>query len=177
MYLTNKYTRWYYSIIDNANSRTLHNTVYIEKHHIIPRSMGGNNDVTNLAKLTAREHYLCHYLLTKMTTETNKVKMLCALRFLNANNRKSSRVYEYIKTNLHHGPLAVLIKQKISNTMKGRPAHNKGKKQNHKKHQTRIDNSATGLNKLKGVPRPRLCCIHCHTEVDLANLSRYHQHQ
>jgi hypothetical protein len=34
MYLTNKYTTWYYSIITRANQR-VNQEGYVEKHHII----------------------------------------------------------------------------------------------------------------------------------------------
>lgn len=64
MYLQNKYTRWYYNIVNNAQAR-LANTTYIEKHHIVPKSLGGNNLKNNIVSLTAREHYICHVLLTK----------------------------------------------------------------------------------------------------------------
>ena len=40
MYLQNKYTQWYYNIVNNAQAR-LSNTTYIEKHHIVPKSLGG----------------------------------------------------------------------------------------------------------------------------------------
>jgi hypothetical protein len=39
---------------------------YTELHHIIPRSLGGSDTKDNLVRLTAREHYLAHYLLMKM---------------------------------------------------------------------------------------------------------------
>lgn len=38
---------------------------YTEKHHIIPRSLGGGNNHENLVLLTAREHLLTHRLLWK----------------------------------------------------------------------------------------------------------------
>lgn len=38
---------------------------YFEKHHIIPKCMGGNNSKENLVLLTAKEHYICHHLLHK----------------------------------------------------------------------------------------------------------------
>ena len=37
--------------------------VYYEKHHIIPKSVGGSNSPDNLVLLTAREHYIAHLLL------------------------------------------------------------------------------------------------------------------
>jgi hypothetical protein len=39
---------------------------YTEKHHIIPRSLGGSNKRANIIILTAREHFIAHYLLFKM---------------------------------------------------------------------------------------------------------------
>jgi len=39
---------------------------YTETHHIIPVSFGGSNNKTNLIELTAREHFIAHYLLLKM---------------------------------------------------------------------------------------------------------------
>lgn len=77
MYLTNKYTRCYNNIIKRAQTRTL--TGYIEKHHIIPKSLGGSNANNNLASLTPREHFICHLLLTKMTKESDKQKMVFGL--------------------------------------------------------------------------------------------------
>ena len=73
MYLINKYTSIYNLIIEKAQKRIL--IFYKEKHHIIPRSLGGNDDPANLVELTAREHFICHLLLTKMTSGHNKSKM------------------------------------------------------------------------------------------------------
>jgi hypothetical protein len=40
--------------------------VYYERHHIIPKCMGGEDVSDNVALLTAREHMLAHYLLMKI---------------------------------------------------------------------------------------------------------------
>lgn len=39
---------------------------YTEKHHILPTSLGGDSSDVNLVNLSAKEHYVCHHLLTKM---------------------------------------------------------------------------------------------------------------
>ena len=39
---------------------------YKERHHIIPKSLGGSNDSSNLVDLTAREHFVAHFLLAKI---------------------------------------------------------------------------------------------------------------
>ena len=36
---------------------------YYEKHHILPKSLGGDNNNANLVLLTSKEHYLAHLLL------------------------------------------------------------------------------------------------------------------
>ena len=41
MYLQNKYTKCYYSIINRAKSRELPKEIYTEKHHTIPKSLVG----------------------------------------------------------------------------------------------------------------------------------------
>ena len=44
-------------------NQVLKEGVYYEKHHIIPKHMGGNNDSENLIKLDLRQHTLIHYIL------------------------------------------------------------------------------------------------------------------
>jgi hypothetical protein len=102
LFINNKYTRTYYRIIDRAKSRVI--SGYTENHHIIPKSLGGTNSKANLVALTAREHFVCHLLLTKMTTGENKRKMSLAVFYLtgkgksNRNNTiKRSRLYENLR--------------------------------------------------------------------------------
>ena len=68
LFIANKYTRWYYDIVDRAKTRTSLADNYYEKHHIVPKSLGGNNSTDNLINLSAREHFICHWLLTKMVS-------------------------------------------------------------------------------------------------------------
>lgn len=104
MYLPNKYTTWYYDIINSAQSRLITLDEYTEVHHIIPRSLGGTNDKSNLVRLTSREHFICHLLLTKMVTGSAKRSMSYALwGMCNQKNEHqqrhsvSSRTYQYAK--------------------------------------------------------------------------------
>jgi hypothetical protein len=85
----NKYKKWYDNIIANAVIRgwtKKSSPVYTEKHHIIPSSLGGTNDKENLVFLTAREHFICHWLLTKMVTEQYKYKMYKDLHKMTQNH-------------------------------------------------------------------------------------------
>jgi hypothetical protein len=56
-FLENKYTRWYYSIIEKRQADQ-ENLGYTESHHIIPESVGGPNRKINLVKLLPREHFV-----------------------------------------------------------------------------------------------------------------------
>lgn len=79
LFIDNKYTNWYNAIIDRAKIRSLPGNMYTEKHHIIPRSLGGGNGKSNLAILTPREHFICHKLLTKMVDGLHRQKMVFGL--------------------------------------------------------------------------------------------------
>ena len=99
----NKYTQWYANITERAKNRILE--TYTESHHVVPRSLGGSDEADNLVNLTAREHFVCHWLLVKMTTGQEHHKMLNALRMMRAekqgqhryNTKITARVYESIK--------------------------------------------------------------------------------
>jgi len=39
---------------------------YFEMHHVLPRSLGGTDDKSNLVALTSKEHFIAHMLLAKM---------------------------------------------------------------------------------------------------------------
>jgi hypothetical protein len=89
MFKPNKYTKIYYSIIENSKIRIT--SGYIEKHHIIPKSLGGTNKGENIAKLTAREHFICHWLLTKMVNIEHHRSMLYALQIMRKSNKHTQR--------------------------------------------------------------------------------------
>lgn len=106
LFSANKYTRWYYNIVDRAKTRNLSAEDYYEKHHIIPKSLGGSNRADNLVKLTAREHFVAHWLLTKMVSNTKEKYQMwnafsCMLYRENPSQERykvSSRVFENIKS-------------------------------------------------------------------------------
>jgi hypothetical protein len=90
--MQSKYFIWYNQIIDAAIvDEKNRKSGYYEKHHIIPRSVGGSNDQYNIAKLTAREHFICHALLTKFTSGQLKHKMIYAFNMMGASNNNQER--------------------------------------------------------------------------------------
>ena len=132
--IDNKYKKWYDSIVNHARNRTIEG--YAERHHIVPRSLGGTNDATNLVKLTAREHFICHLLLTKFTTGYDKKLMNFALGKFIQNSPLQQRIFnswEYSKiresisearTGHKHSEET---RKKMSEKAKGRTPWNKGK--------------------------------------------------
>jgi hypothetical protein len=98
MFVDNKYTRYYYRIIKGAQDREPL-LGYFEEHHIIPESLGGLTVATNLVLLSAREHFVCHLLLTRMTAGNNKSKMCYAARLMSNTRRLSvsSKMYAQLK--------------------------------------------------------------------------------
>jgi hypothetical protein len=88
-FLLNKYTRWYNTIVEHR--QTNFPDGYTERHHIIPKSLGGSNNITNLVALTAREHFICHWLLTKMTAGSSHIKMVRAFNAFKMSSKKNPR--------------------------------------------------------------------------------------
>jgi len=104
MLTQNKYKKTYDKIISNALSKNRDKKDgYFEKHHILPKSLGGDNTRDNLVLLTAREHYICHKLLTRCTTGENRKKMFCAMWAFNRSSANQNRFiinshdYEYVR--------------------------------------------------------------------------------
>jgi len=114
------YKNIYYKIIENAKKETDngHRQLgYFEKHHILPKSLGGSNDKENLVKLTAREHFICHWLLVKMYDKgtTERYKMLCALWRMNNNGAPGQKIH-YINSHAYEA-LRIEYAETISKMM------------------------------------------------------------
>lgn len=113
------YRRIYDSLIEKCRLRDKADG-YTENHHVIPKCLGGSNDVNNVVEMTLREHYIAHkllvliygcnkkliYALWMMTTMTMKAKSngRCGSRVV-FNSGVSSRDYEnakslYVKTKI-----------------------------------------------------------------------------
>ena len=98
--IENKYYKWYNAIIQNSKNRTLPKNIKSEMHHILPRSLGGSNEPENLARLTLKEHWVCHRLLVKFLSNPADIKkMYNALwMMLQKDYRKvNARIYKKVK--------------------------------------------------------------------------------
>lgn len=67
------YTKIYNDLIFKAINRKFVEG-YTEKHHILPKCLGGDNHKSNIVILTGREHYIAHFLLVKIYPKNAKLK-------------------------------------------------------------------------------------------------------
>jgi hypothetical protein len=58
------YRRHYEFLVNRAKKRET--SGYVEKHHIVPRCLGGSNQSDNTVCLTPEEHFVAHQLLVKI---------------------------------------------------------------------------------------------------------------
>ena len=124
IFIQNKYTHCYYSIIDKAKGQDRKKKcgIYYENHHILPKCLGGLNNKENLVLLNAREHFICHWLLIKMVKYNSKqyFQMLSSISYFKGKKERyyNSRLYEYAKIKygkyLSNKPIPKERKEKIS---------------------------------------------------------------
>jgi len=98
------YALTYSKLIEKAKNRVGF-TGYVERHHILPRALGGGNNSENIVNLTAREHFIAHFLLAKIYGGS----MWHAVTLMNKDGRINSRLFE-------------VARKKLSERMKGNKA-------------------------------------------------------
>lgn len=81
------YYKHYTLLINRAKNRTL--TGYFERHHIVPRCMGGSDNKSNIVELTPEEHYVAHQLLVKI--HPNNDKLIYAALYMSAGSKYAKR--------------------------------------------------------------------------------------
>jgi hypothetical protein len=106
----------YNQIIERAQTRKL--DTYVEKHHIMPKCIGGLDIKENIVELTAREHFLCHRLLCEIYPKEHK--LLYALWLMAIGKKRSKdidpykitgREYERLKINFINKRTLIKITQ------------------------------------------------------------------
>lgn len=97
------------------------NYVYYEAHHILPKSLfpAWSKRKSNIVLLTAREHFFCHQLLTKIYPGSKMANALWHL-CVDGRHRCSSKDYE-------RGRQYFIENNDFSVGMKGKTPWNKGK--------------------------------------------------
>jgi hypothetical protein len=99
------YKKIYDDIIIRAKNR-VYIKGYGEIHHIVPRCMGGGDDIDNLVKLSPEEHFVCHQLLVKIYPKNygliKALNLMCVgvEDGIGKNNRSGNKKYGWIKRKL-----------------------------------------------------------------------------
>jgi hypothetical protein len=109
------YQRIHDAIIDRARNRIL--TGYVEKHHVIPRCLGGLDEIENLVELTAREHFIVHKLLCEIYP--NEPKLVYAYWMMSRNVSNSRYKREYRVSNRDYERARKLFSEVSSIRQKG----------------------------------------------------------
>ena len=104
------YLGCYNRLMDRAKSREV--SGYVEKHHIVPKCMGGSKDPSNIAVLTPEEHYLAHQLLVKIYP--NHYGILWSASNMTLSNHRQKR------SNKLYGWLRRRLAEKLRGRFKGR---------------------------------------------------------
>lgn len=91
------YQKHYERLCERARNRLLEG--YTERHHVIPRCMGGDDSPDNLVDLTPEEHYVAHQLLVKMYPEHQGLvwaahMMTCGSKM---HNRGANKLYGWLR--------------------------------------------------------------------------------
>jgi hypothetical protein len=87
------YKKHYTLLIERATNRQLHD--YKERHHILPKCMGGTDATDNLVYLTPEEHYLAHLLLVKIYPE--ETRLVFAAHMMSVGKSRNNKVYGWLK--------------------------------------------------------------------------------
>ncbi len=88
---------------------------YYEKHHIVPKSMGGLDTADNLIKLTARQHYLAHWMLWK-AYGGSMARAFFMMSCVKKEQCRSSKIYDKARQE---------YSEEVRKQMTGKPAQSK----------------------------------------------------
>lgn len=90
------YKKIYADLVDRSRSRQL--LGYSEKHHVVPRCLGGVDTPSNIVELLAREHFIAHQLLIKIFPDSHGLSVAAFLMARRLNKAGSqSKEYGWIR--------------------------------------------------------------------------------
>jgi hypothetical protein len=177
------------------------NGLYFEGHHIIPKSKGGTGISTrglnnsNIVYLTAREHFLAHWLLWKIYQDRSSALAFHKMMSNNKNQNRviSSKGYEEARlafsvTNKGN-KYGLGVKKIISEAQKKNQSVVMKNKYNGDKNpfygKKHSEETILKLKKPKSKDhlekislaiknKPKVNCIHCNKLIDVSNAKRWH---
>lgn len=162
------YTKVHDAIIHRAKMRD-RPTCYCEKHHILPRSMGGDDSPENIVVLTAREHFIIHWLLKNIHQNKQMVYAFFSMTkpVGNGRIRYTSHAFKYARES---------VSRWISKNRSGEnhPFYGLfGEKNPHfgmkRSYETRKSLSRSAIDRFKREDNPRCTEIRCIETGDVFN--------
>lgn len=93
------YQKLYNGLISKRIANPLSKSVdlYTEAHHIIPRCLGGSDVTENIIRLTGREHFIAHRLLSKIHSNNTGLATAAFLMSRLQNRKICSKEYDRLK--------------------------------------------------------------------------------
>ena len=67
------------------------------RHHIVPRALGGFNSLENIIKLTTREHFIAHMILSKCYGQKMSIAFYLMYTCKKCSRHLASRQYEVLR--------------------------------------------------------------------------------
>ena len=135
--------------------QSAHSEGYKEKHHIIPKSLGGTDDINNIIELTGRQHFIAHHLLWKSYQNKEMTLAFWSMKMNKRFGKISSKTYNLLKEQHSHyqsvhmktfNPMfSVEAKNKVSQYRKGKSLSYDTKK--------KISDSSKGIPKKESTKR------------------------
>lgn len=91
------YVLHYDILCERAKNRNL--DCYTERHHILPKCMGGDESPENLVDLTPEEHYVAHQLLVKIYPENSGLVQAATLMTVHSKGemRVNNKLYGWLR--------------------------------------------------------------------------------
>lgn len=179
------YQAIYDRLMVKAKDRVL--VCYSEKHHVVPRCMGGTDDIENLVQLTPEEHFVAHQLLLKLNPFHRGLAFAVNVMTGNSKLPRSNKLYGWLRKRLsqtqrgkklsashiaslkraRQGRVITLeTREKTSASLKGNQ-NGLGWRPTHKQRQKQVA-------ALKGRPKPKVTCPHCGITGGVSAMMRFH---
>lgn len=112
------YLNIYNSLIEKARTNIFNADDYFETHHIILKGLGGTDDNDNLVKMTARQHFVAHWLLFRIYPTNKKIAAAFHIIAFGTNCRNTRKKHQgYMPSS-----------RSIAEARQAKVFHNKGNK-------------------------------------------------
>jgi hypothetical protein len=143
-----------------------------EKHHIIPKCMGGTDDIKNLILLPTRVHFIAHYLLYKAYPNNKQLSHAFAMMGV-CNKFQHRKINSYLYEQSKIARSSALLGIPRTESVKLKMRKPKSNKENYKKSKS-LEHTQNISKALKGVKKETTMCPVCNKVGSISNMKRWH---